>query len=99
MDSADAVGRLYGSVLLDDDSRKLQPELVNIVSRRNVAMQVLVDSYAEYAATTSADVGLDPAVAAGVVGEADWRRVADQLRNPVTSIAPAIAEFSPEVDR
>ena len=56
-------------------------------------------SYAEYAATTAGEVGLGPAVAAGVVSEADWRRVTGQLKDPVTSIAPAIAEFSPEVDR
>lgn len=99
VDSADAVGRLYGLVLFDEDSRQLQPKLVEIVSKRNIAMQVLIESYAEYATTTSADVGLGPAVAAGVVGEADWRRVAGQLRDPVTSIASAIAEFSPEVDR
>jgi hypothetical protein len=38
-------------------------------------------------------------VAAGAVTEAAWQQVAGRLTDPVTSIAPAIAEFTPEVDR
>jgi hypothetical protein len=59
VDSADVVGRLYASVLLEDSSRELQSVLVDIGSKRNAAMQVLVAGYAEYAATTPGDVASD----------------------------------------
>jgi len=82
VDSADVVGRLYASVLLEDSSHELQSLSVDIVLKRKAAIQVLVEGYAEYAATTPGDVALGPAVAAGAVTEAAWQQVAGRLTDP-----------------
>lgn len=94
MDTASIIGSLYSLVLPEKDGRSLQSLVVDIVLKRDAAMQLLTDRYRDYLATTPDDVGLGPAVAAGVVTEAEWLSVAERLLDPLTSLVAAIAEFS-----
>lgn len=93
VDTADLVGRLYGSVLVTMDTQRLQAEVDQLVEERQDTRRTLTERYQLYASDGSGQVGQGPAVVAGAMTEADWQRVAVRLTNPLASVVGAIAEF------
>jgi hypothetical protein len=94
MDTAALIGNLYGRTLVEGGQRQLPALLAELVAARPNGLNVLVDTYAAYCAGRPDEVDPGPAVAAGLIGEAEWQEVARRLRDPLSSAVPAILEFT-----
>lgn len=94
MDTAALVGELYGTVLVEGAPRQLPSVLAELGAARSNALNVLVDTYARYCGSGPDEVGPGPAVAANLIGEAEWNEVARRLQEPLRSAVPAIREFT-----